>query len=331
MTNLMGYLIFRYNNNKIAYYLKNYWRSLIPGFFYRRRLKKKLERIKNYDSDYISDRINYYNKLNDVSTLSDQSTQLSDFRMIKKFKTYFFDSHEYTRYFDPSLRLYFVFGDITKIPNEPAVLKSRPIEGDNSNSILMKLNKIRHFIYIKDRKSFSEKTNRLVFRGTRKQEHRVRFMEMFKNNPMCNVGTFTRDKNDNSLYAGWLSKGKQLDYKFILCLEGYDVSSNLKWVMSSNSIAVMPKPKYETWFMEGRLKPDYHYILIKDDYSDLEERLRYYIENTDEAQKIIRNANEYVRQFKDKNREDLISLLVLEKYFIKTGQKVHSPQFGHRG
>ena len=46
---------------------------------------------------------------------------------------------------------------------------------------------------------------------------------------------------------------EQLHYKFILCSEGNDVASNLKWVMSSNSIAVMPKPKFETWFMEGIL------------------------------------------------------------------------------
>jgi hypothetical protein len=90
--------------------------------------------------------------------------------------------------------------------------------------------------------------------------------------------------------------------------------------MSSNSIAVMPTPTFETWFMEGRLIPDHHYIHIKDDYSDLEEKLRYYSEHTEEAIQIIRNAHDYVDQFRNKNREDLISLLVLEKYFYCTGQ-----------
>jgi len=68
---------------------------------------------------------------------------------------------------------------------------------------------------------------------------------------------------------------EQLEYKFILSLEGNDVATNLKWIMSSNSLAFMPRPKYETWFMEGNLVPNHHYILIKDDYSDLEERLKY--------------------------------------------------------
>ena len=35
----------------------------------------------------------------------------------------------------------------------------------------------------------------------------------------------------------------------------------------------------------------------------------------DEAEKIIRHAHEYVSQFRDKERENIISYLVLEKYF----------------
>ena len=66
--------------------------------------------------------------------------------------------------------------------------------------------------------------------------------------------------------------------------------------------------------------PNYHYIEIKRDFSDLESRLQYYIEHIDEAQEIIKHANEYVSQFKDRKRENLISLLVLEKYFKETEQ-----------
>ncbi len=109
-----------------------------------------------------------------------------------------------------------------------------------------------------------------------------------------------------------------LDYKFIMALEGNDVASNLKWIMSSNSIAVMPKPRFETWFMEGTLKADYHYIEIKDDYSDLEEKLTYYIQHPDKAEAIIQHAHQYVDQFRNKCREAIVSLLVLDKYFKQT-------------
>ena len=137
---------------------------------------------------------------------------------------------------------------------------------------------------------------------------------------MCNIGKV----NTTELNAIWkvnrMTIDEQLEYKFILCLEGNDVASNLKWVMSSKSIAVMSKPRFETWFMEGLLQPDYHYILIKDDYSDLEEKLAFYIKNQDKALCIIENANVYVAQFKNTKQEDLISLCTLKKYFEKTNQ-----------
>ena len=159
----------------------------------------------------------------------------------------------------------------------------------------------------------------MVGRNKAKQPHRVRFLEMYFNHPMCNIGQVNRDVNTQFINTR-MTISEHLDYKFILCLEGWDVASNLKWVMSSNSLAVMTKPIYETWFMEGTLIPNYHYVLIKDDYTDLEERLNYYIEHTDEALKIIENAHEYQKQFKNKKQEDLISLLVLNKYFEKTKQ-----------
>jgi hypothetical protein len=47
-----------------------------------------------------------------------------------------------------------------------------------------------------------------------------------------------------------------------------------------NSLAVMSRPRYGTWFMKSELVSSYHYVKIKSDYSDIEERLNYYIEHT---------------------------------------------------
>ena len=58
-----------------------------------------------------------------------------------------------------------------------------------------------------------------------------------------------------------------------------------------------------------------YYIEIKRDFSDIEERLNYYISHPDEALSIIRHAHEWVNQFRDTRRETLISLLTLDKYF----------------
>lgn len=310
---------FRHKNNKPWYYIKNYIRLYIPQGIYRHRLNKKLSTINRYDADYINYRLNYYNRLDKDYQIPDNAEALPDFKLKNHFKVYYFDAFEYTRYFSQGFKINPLFGDITHVPEFPSLVKSRPIEGDNTNSVVMKLEKLRHFLFVKDPNRFEDKKDMVVFRGKVRQEHRIRFLEMYYGHPMCDLGQVNR-KGFVKYPAPRLTIGEHLKYKFILSLEGNDVASNLKWVMSSNSLAVMPKPKYETWFMEGTLIPNYHYVLIKDDYSDLKERLNYYIEHPDEALQIIENAHRYVDQFRDKEREDLLNLLVLKKYFEKTGQ-----------
>lgn len=314
-------------NNKFLYYFINHLRILIPAIYYQQKLPKKIEQInslKAEEREKIISRVNYYNQLEKVQKLSQNSELLKNLKPKKGIKTYFFDLYEYTRYFNQNLKGKFLFGDVTTIPKEPGLVKSRPIVKNNVNSVILKWNKIRHFNFIKkDSYLFKNKKNQLIYRAKvhESQPHRIEFLEKYFSSPICNIGKV----NKNNLNPKWMKNrmtiNEQLQYKFILCLEGNDVASNLKWVMSSNSIAVMPKPKYETWFMEGTLVPDYHYIFIEDDYSNFEEKIAFYINNEDECEKIIKNAHEFVSQFKDKKNEDLISLLVLEKYFKKTHQK----------
>jgi len=306
--------------NKLPYYAQNLLRQLVPRSLYQRLLSKKLSYIKHYNPAEIHDRVNYYNKLTLPIALGAQATRLEDMQMFKSPKTYNFDTFEYSRYFNSSFKANFLFGDVIHTPDVPTIQKSRPIEGDNSNAVLLKLDKKRHFVFVKDSKPFAAKKDLLVGRSAVNQPHRERFMEMYFNHPLCNLGQVNKTGGQPQWYKPKLSISQHLDYKFILSLEGYDVATNLKWIMSSNSIAVMPKPKYETWFMEGRLIPNVHYIAISDDYSDLEERLRYYISHPDEAQQIINYANKYIKEFLDSRKEDLISLLVLQKYFDCTGQ-----------
>lgn len=321
MKTMLKQFSFKHKNNKVLYYAIGFVRQLFPYLFFQTGLDKKISTVKDFDIEYIRKRANYYNKLDEIVNLSDGIKNLAHFKLRKQHKTYFFDSYEYTRYFNQKLKADFKFGDVTFIPEEPAIVKSRPIRGNNSNSVILNLDKVRHFMFLNDKKDFRKKKNMLVGRNVAGQAHRIKFLEMYINHPLCNVGKINNDDNHHNLLRERLTIEEQLNYKFILCLEGNDVASNLKWVMSSQSLAVMPVPKYETWFMEGTLIPNYHYVLIKDDYSDLEERMEYYIKHTDEAREIIKNAHHYIEQFKIKKREDLISLLVLEKYFYKTGQK----------
>lgn len=316
-------LSFKHKNNKLSYYLKGNIRRFLPSVFFQYRLTYIFSGISKFDFVYIQKRVDYYNRLEKNSVLSENVPQISELKLGKKLKTYFFDSYEYIRYFNPKLKALFLFGDIIHVPSEPSIVKSRPIDGDSRNSVLLKLDKVRHFLFVKDENPFHLKKDMLIGRSKANQLHRIQFLKMYFDHPMCNIGQVNKNINPQFI-ANRMTINEHLKYKFILCLEGFDVASNLKWVMSSNSLAVMPKPKYETWFMEGTLIPNFHYIEIKDDYSDLEEKLVYYSSHIDEALKILDNAHQYVDQFKNKRQENLISLLVLKKYFEKTGQIISS-------
>lgn len=67
--------------------------------------------------------------------------------------------------------------------------------------------------------------------------------------------------------------------------------------------------------MEGALKSGHHYVELRNDFSDLEEKIDYYSTHTDEALAIIKNAHDYVAPFRDSKRELLIELLVAQRYF----------------
>ena len=321
------YLLHSGKNSKLKYYVRSYLREYTPWVFSQCRLGRLLREVERRDDrDYIMQRADYYCKLTTDSSYDrrkwdEEAVRLSDQPMTGQ-KSYYFDAMEYARYFDGSLKWILRHGDITYVPELPIVLKSRPISDDNQRSVMLNLDKVRHFLFVDDQKAWRDKRDVAIFRGDLGilKENRNIFMRRFADGQSAMVDAASTNcwEEHPEWQKAKVTIGEHLDYKFIMSLEGNDVASNLKWVMSSNSIAVTPRLTCETWFMEGKLIPNYHYIEVNDDFSDLEERLTYYIDHPEEAEAIIRHAHEYVSQFHDKQRERLISLMVLKKYFEVT-------------
>lgn len=315
-------------NIKLFYYFSSYIRLFTPTILLRRKLNKVLESLtKRQDKDYIQKRVCFYNKMVTPTPLPREALSIRDnVRHFRGQKVYMHDSYKYARWFPARFRYCLKPGDNVINPVSPSIVKSRPIETDNSNAVLLNMDYVRHFIFVNDRMPFQKKFDKILFRGDIKgKPHRIKLFDMYFNHPLCDFGDTTRHWGAPAEWQkGRLTISEQLEFKFILSIEGNDVASNLKWIMSSNSVAVMPHPKFETWFMESTLIPGYHYIEIKKDYSDLIEKVTYYMTHPEETLEIIRHANEYVHQFKDKKRERLISLLVFDKYFTATGQRQES-------
>lgn len=306
---------------RFLYNAKGILRYLLPRILFdKQKYLDKVEQRSDYK--YIIDRVNYYNKLDSKIDMQvegggcNKKIAIKDYKIPKKLINYFYDSYEYLVYFPKDLEFILESGDVNYNLSYPALTKSRPIDSNNKNNILLNLDKIRHFSFVEDKIPFCAKDDILYFRGGVYQEHRIRFLSKYFYDSRCDLGhTGSIAESNKAFVKPKSSKQEHLRHKFILSLEGNDVASNLKWIMNSNSIAIMPKPKFETWFMEGRLKGDYHYIEIDDDYNNVFEKIDYYKNNPQKAEAIIKNANSYCKEFMDKNREIIISLLVLEKYF----------------
>lgn len=322
-------------NGKIGMYLRGIWLMLEPKWWCRYRASRILAAYDSLPVDVrqrVDRRVSYYCALPEGGAVDASAMPvLADNHFLadraKAYPTeiatrkgrlagpvsYFFDTYEFTRCFPQHLHWMIAGGDVSQQQAEPTITKSRPVlePGGCSNNVLMKLNRIRHFIFFRDPFAWEEKVARVVFRGVvRHKPRRRQFLDMWQHHPMCDL----RDGGGMAIYD-------HLRYRYIMALEGNDVASNLKWVMSSGSIAVMPRPTCETWFMEGCLIPDYHYICIADDYHDLIDKVMYYEAHPDAARAIVRHANEWVRQFQDEREERLVSLRVMQKYLSYVNQQ----------
>ena len=316
---------------KLLYYL--YYTPLVyffPSVIFRLRLKNILN--DSFQKEHIQSRVKYYFKKTSNFRVSNKGKKLSELFWNQFFKnkqnSHFIDFYMLLQFFNKKNKVDFIYSTKDNIdssiakkhPPYPTFVKSRPIGSNNQNSILLKLNQIKLFHFIKDPKKFENKKNQAVWRGDiRNNPQREYFVKNFYRTPLFDIGQ-TSPKQDVEWRKSFMSIKDQLNFKFIFCLEGKCISTNLHWAMSSNSVCVMPKPKYESWFMEGKLKDGVHYIKVKDDFSDAKKKIEFYNNNNDKCLEIIDNANKFVEQFKNCKQERLIQLLILKQYFQFTGQ-----------
>lgn len=310
-------------------------RPRFMSYIERRTLLYAYKRMPSDKRSVIDDRVNYCCRLvAGEKNLPDDAMPLDKFSYrnheIYHFHTqcnsaYFFDTYEYTRLMPKGLMWAFNPGDINYLFPVPEITKSRLITKDDSNrnNVLLNLDKCRHFVFINDPFMWEDKMGKVLFRGAcHGKPRRENFMRMFFDNPLFNIRDTAKDSSNPPEWQQQkeMTLYDHLSFRYIMALEGNDVASNLKWVMSSNSCAVMPRPTCETWFMEGKLIPGYHYIEIREDYSDLIDKIQYYEAHPEEAQAIVEHAHQWCAQFQDQQTEDIVALKVLEKYFRMTGQ-----------
>ena len=242
---------------------------------------------------------------------------------------YFKELESYLNYYKilfptKSINFIFWFGDDTNLKDLPCFVKAKNINNKDF-SIILNLNKPRHFGMLKNLTKwdipFNEKKNIFLWRGA--------------NTGFCNdreilVNNFNNNKNldfkfsylckkslveINPLLIQQMSIEEMLKNKFLLSIEGNDVATNLKWILLSNSVCLMKKPTKCSWIMEDMLLPFIHYIPLKDDFSDIEEKYNWCLSHLEECELISKNATKYMEDFLDDENEKFITLEVIKTYF----------------
>lgn len=299
-----------------------------------------MNKIEEITNEY---RINYYTKNLNNSTIEVNGDMNFAYDVVflankvylknnKDSNNYFRDILRYFSNINSEKHFFCKFGDDFDNSSYPSFIKTREINKNSYNNILLNLNteihvSMLHFINSIDI-PFNEKNNKLLWRGssTGNVRHLLRetLVKQFQNHSNPNIDIkFTNlvqgytNNNNEYIIADNMSYQEQLKSKFIISIEGNDVASNLKWLLLSNSVVLMPIPKICSWYMEDHLQPFTHFIPLNDDFNDLEEKYNWCLENLDDCEKISQNATKYIQQFMNETNEKEITTKVIETYLEK--------------
>tara|TARA_B100001057_G_scaffold497548_1_gene601979 strand:+ start:5438 stop:6460 length:1023 start_codon:yes stop_codon:yes gene_type:complete len=128
------------------------------------------------------------------------------------------------------------------------------------------------------------------------------------------VKNFYSHAKKNNMFGGYLDFREEMcQYKYILNLDGHDSSSGIIHSLRSNSLMISPTPKWHI-VVNFKLEPWVHYVPLKDDTSDLGEKLKWCNSNQEKCEEIVKNASEYISQFNEKSEQE-IETRIFEKLY----------------
>jgi len=235
----------------------------------------------------------------------------------------------------PDPKFLFFPGDVNHTAKLPILTKTRP-SGNPGLGVLLPLNIPRHWAPINEVERydipFNMKKNRAVWRGVGTGVYkRAPLVEQYYRN---NTENFDDDygirngetpveidvgftgfqdnypgRKSDELVKERITIPEMLKNKYLLSVEGNDVASNLKWILSSQSVCIKPPARTVSWLMEDRLVPWVHYVPVRQDFADLREKLEWCRTHPRKCQEIIKAANDYMNRFKSGDEKTILKVL----------------------
>ena len=201
----------------------------------------------------------------------------------------------------------------------PVLVKTRD---QQSGGVIANLNSVRHWgeVFKHPDTLWKHKKNECVWRGADTGgSPRLDFVKRFHGNHNIGFSSFVQDAlRTPDRYPHHFQKPPEtitsmLTYKYLPVINGNDKSSSLGWVLGSNSVPLMPEPRFHSWLCEPWLHAGTHFVEIKDDYSDFEEKLQWCKDNDDKCKEIAQNGKEFMLQFTNPPRESYIEEKLIDR------------------
>ena len=128
---------------------------------------------------------------------------------------------------------------------------------------------------------------------------------------------FTRAEDFNFGTVGFVPMSEQVGYKYLLNVEGNGAAYRLGQMMGMGCVVMIVESKWKVWFEEF-LEPMKHYVPVKGDYSDLEEKILWLREHDKEAEKIAGEAMKFYKKYLGRDGVfDYLQMLALKLQSVR--------------
>jgi hypothetical protein len=166
---------------------------------------------------------------------------------------------------------------------------------------------------------FNNKINECIYRG--KIENGTKYNFIYPDDKLnLNQRKFLKKLfNDNKIKNFDFNDGSkdmisQLNYKYILDVDGYSNTWDATvWKLYSGSVLLKTKSIWKQWYYDD-LKEWIHYVPIENDFSDLNDKIQWCIENNDKCYEITLNAKKLVVDKLNWEKVKLDTINIYQKY-----------------
>jgi hypothetical protein len=162
--------------------------------------------------------------------------------------------------------------------------------------------------------NWNDKINKCVWRGGLVQGHDYNFFDIKQKNlhpRQYFVDLYNNNKFNNINYSNeFMTIKDQIKYKYILDIDGYASTwSATVWKLYSGSVLLKQKSVWSQGYYDELIEW-VHYIPIANDFSDLNEKIQWCIDNDNKCQEITKNSRKFVIEKLEWNRvkNDMITI-----------------------